>query len=368
VIPPIYDWGNAFSQRNALVGQSLEEKRNGGIYDWTADRVIDMNGTPIAALDELNQQGYNITQVQNGYVQISYRASIETPIYYGVADLAGTFILPTTFLNAHLPQGGLCLAQTENGYGFWDTTGKVMIQPQYEDAKDFSESLAAVQQNGKWRFIDRTGKMKITPTYDEVHSFSGGLAAVKINSLWGFINTSGKLMIPAQYDAVQDFSEGVAAVQQNNKWGCINQKGNIILPFNYEEVRPCSDNRMAVNWQGRYGYFDASGEKIIDFLYGAATNFHEGLAIISTGDFSNSQWDSYWHVGIKTKVYNDNTFGVIDRWGNSILPEEYLCISDFTNGTAICQRATDYKIGIIQAPSVSKQDARWYRYARYQKL
>lgn len=356
VIPPIYDWGNAFSQGVALVGQSMEEKRNGGTYGWTADRVIDINGTPIAAFDELDQQGYSITQVQNGYVLLFHRASIEEPIYYGIADLSGNLILPVTFFNAHLPQDGLCLAQTKKGYGFWDTTGNVMVQPQYEDAKDFSEGLAAVQQDGKWGFIDRTGEMAIAPVYDEVQSFSEGLAAVKVNGLWGFVNAFGQLTVPAQYEAVQMFSGSVAAVQQNDKWGCIDQNGDCILSCKYEEVRPCNDNRMAVKWQGRYGYFDGSGEKIIDFLYGAATDFHEGLTIASTGDFSNSQWNSYWRIGMRTEVYNHNTFGVIDRWGNSILAEEYLCISDFTDGTAICQRAADYKVGIIQAPSVSEQD------------
>lgn len=355
-ILPVYNWGYSFSQGVALVGQSMEEKRNGSTYGWTANRVIDRNRTPIAAFDELDQQGYNMIQAQNGYVQLSYRASLETPVYYGITDLSGNLILPVTFLKAQLPQDGLCLAQTETGYGFWDTAGNAAILPQYEDAKDFSEGLAAVQQDGKWGFVDKTGELAIAPVYEEVQSFSEGRAAVKINSLWGFINASGELAVPAQYEAVQNFSEGVAAVQQNNKWGCINQKGDNILSCKYEDVRPCKDNRMAVKWQGCYGYFDASGEKIIDFLYGAATDFHEGLAIISTGDFSNSQWDSYWRVGMKTEVYNNNTFGVIDRWGNSILPEEYLCISDFTDGTAICQRATDYKVGIIQAPSVSEQD------------
>ena len=54
-------------------------------------------------------------------------------------------------------------------------------------------------------------------------------------------------------------------------------------------------------------------------------------------------------------VYN-NQFGVIDRWGHQFLPEKYLCISDFTDGTAICQRARDKKVDIIQAPEMSAVD------------
>ena len=109
----------------------------------------------------------------------------------------------------------------------------------------------------------------------------------------------------------------------------------------------------AVKWQNRYGYFDKNGEKVIDFLYGGAKNFHEGLAVVSSGNFAGVEDDKYWFVGAGlTTSYKNNQFGVIDRWGNEVLPEEYLCISDFEDGTAICQRNRDKKVGIIQAPAV----------------
>ncbi len=351
MITPIYFNGQSFVQGVAFVVQELEEKRDGLIYGWTADRVIDKNGTPIVAFDELDRQGYSMPQMQDGYIQLSHDSC------YGIANMAGKIILPTVFLEAHLPQEGLCLAQGEKGYGFWDTKGQAVILPQYENAQDFSEGMAAVQQDGKWGFIDKTGQMIIAPTYEEVQSFHEGLAAVKINGLWGFLNTAGELVISAQYDTVQNFSEGVAAVAQNGKWGCIDQKGALILACKYEEVRPCSDNRIAVKWQNRYGYFDKNGEKVIDFLYGGARNFHEGLAVVSGGNFAGVEDDKYWFVGAGlTTSYKNNQFGVIDRWGNRVLPEEYLCISDFEDGTAICQRVRDKKVGIIQAPSVQETD------------
>ena len=351
VIAPIYFCSESFLQGFAFATQDLEEKRNGIIYGWLGDRVIDKKGTPIAAFDELDRQGYSMLQMQDGYVQLSHDSC------YGIANTAGKIILPTVFLEAHLPQEGLCLAQGEKGYGFWDTTGQAVILPQYENAQDFSEGLAAVQQDGKWGFIDKTGQMIIAPTYEEAQSFHEGMAAVKLNGLWGFLNTSGKLVIPAQYDTVKNFSEGVAPVEQNDTWGCIDQKGELILACKYEEVRPCSDSRIAVKWQNRYGYFDKNGEKVIDFLYGGAKNFHEGLAVVSSGNFAGVEDDKYWFVGAGlTTSYKNNQFGVIDRWGNEVLPEEYLCISDFEDGTAICQRNRDKKVGIIQAPAVQETD------------
>ena len=347
VILPAYMWAAPFSQGIAMIG-NLE---NGSTH------AIDMTGKTITALDELKLQGYSIDRIQDSYVLLSHRVGPMPPSYHGIADTAGKIILPTVFLEAHLPQEGLCLAQGEKGYGFWDTTGQAVILPQYEDAQDFSEGLAAVQQDGKWGFIDKTGQMIIAPTYEEAQSFHEGMAAVKLNGLWGFLNTSGELVIPAQYDTVQNFSEGVAPVEQNDTWGCIDQKGELILACKYEEVRPCSDSRIAVKWQNRYGYFDKNGEKVIDFLYGGAKNFHEGLAVVSSGNFAGVEDDKYWFVGAGlTTSYKNNQFGVIDRWGNEVLPEEYLCISDFEDGTAICQRNRDKKVGIIQAPAVQETD------------
>ena len=146
VILPAYMWAAPFSQGIAMIG-NLE---NGSTH------AIDMTGKTITALDELKLQGYSIDRIQDSYVLLSHRVGPMPPSYYGIADTAGKIILPTVFLEAHLPQEGLCLAQGEKGYGFWDTTGQAVILPQYENAQDFSEGLAAVQQDGKWGFINET--------------------------------------------------------------------------------------------------------------------------------------------------------------------------------------------------------------------
>lgn len=356
VLPPIYNVGYAFSDGLAQVDQPSVEQRNGGTYYSNIDHIINRDGQAIGGIDELTQQGYRIRAVSDSLVLLSIRENFHSPLYFALADLDGTLLLSASFLDIHLPSEGLCLVQTDKGYGFYHTNGKLAIPVQYQNGKDFSDGLAAVQKNGKWGYIDQAGKEIITFDYENAHSFVEGLAAVQLNGKWGFIDLSGRIIINPIYDEVKSFSEGVASVRKGNQWGCINQHGDEILPCQYQAVEVCSDNRIAVKWQNRYGYFSASGEKIIDFLYGAATDFHEGFAVVSSGDFTGCNWNSYWHIGMTPAVYNNNQFGVIDQWGNQILPEEYLCISDFEDGTAICQRACDKKVGIIQAPEVSAVD------------
>ena len=357
ILPPIYNAGYAFSNGLAQVDQPFIEQRNGGTYYSNIEHIINRDGQAIDGIDKLTQQGYKIRAVNDSFVLLSICESFDSPVYFALADLDGTFLLPANFLDIHLPSEGLCLVQTDDGYGFYHTNGILAIPLQYQNGNDFSDGLAAVQKNDKWGYIDQSGNEVISFVYENTHSFVEGLAAVQLNGKWGFIDKSGKMVIEPVYDEVKSFSEGVASVRKGSLWGCINTQGAQILPCQYQAVEICSDNCIAVKWQNRYGYFDPSGEKIIDFLYGAATDFHEGFAVVSSGDFTGSNWDSYWHIGMTPTVYNNNLFGVIDRWGNPFLPEEYLCISDFEDGTAICQRARDKKVGIIHAPEISKTDS-----------
>lgn len=339
VIDPIYNYGSTFSNGLACVIESIEEIKEGAIYGYTMERIIDRTGQTNAAFDKLSRQGYHFSTIQEDYVVISCRDVPTLPPFYGLVNASGEMVLPPTFLDVHLPKDGLCLVQTESkGYGYFDTQGKAVILPQYEDAKDFSDGLAAVQKDQLWGFIDSSGVVQIPMLYDEVQPFSESYAAVKKDNRWGFIDTSGKLVIPCVYDTVMPFSEGVAAVCIAEQWGCVDTTCKEILPCMYQAVEPCKENRMLVKQQNRCGYFDASGKKVIDFLYGAGFAFQDGFAVVSSGDFSNTSLDFY-NTG--------NTFGLIDLYGNKILAEDYIRISDVEDGVAMCQRASDNKVGII---------------------
>ncbi len=356
ILPPIYNVGDTFNDGIAQVNQPNIEQQNGVTHYCDIDHIIDRNGKSIPAIDNLTQQGYTIDAVGDSYVVLSIREKFDSTAYFALANLKGTLLLPAIFLDIHLPSEGLCLVQTDKGYGFSDLNGKIVIPLQYQNGSNFSQGLATVQQNDKWGYIDKTGKKVIDFKYECALPFEDGLAAVQQDGKWGFIDKTGNMIIAPTYEEVQSFSEGIASVCKGNLWGCIDKCGNEILPCQYQAVEICSDNRIAVKWQNRYGYFDRNGEKVIDFLYGAATDFHEGVAVVSSGDFSSCYWESYWYIGIESAVYKNNQFGVIDRWGNEVLPEEYLCISDFEDGTAICQRNRDKKVGIIQAPAVQETD------------
>ena len=271
-----------------------------------------------------------------------------------------------TNYTAHAPEGAGSFY-----YGYVNQQGEWILPPSYFSAKPFVNGYAEVgvelseMKNGGWYFwneqqIINLNGTKVTGTElvkTEEESTLSTLIAVEQDGKWGFCDADENMVVPYLYDEVKPFSEGIAAVCIDNLWGCINQRGDVVLPCKYDAVGPCKENRIAVKWQNRYGYYNALGEREIDFLYGAVTDFCNGYAVVSSGDFTGCTWNSYWKIGSGiSQSYNNNMFGLIDLWGNAVTNEAYIYISDVHDGTAICQRADDNRIGIMQLSKTQKQE------------
>lgn len=119
-----------------------------------------------------------------------------------------------------------------------------------------------------WGYIDTTGSFVINPLYDDTRDFSNGLAAVNLDGKWGYINHEGKMVISNSYMTCGDFAEGLAVVQDFDK---------------------------------KYHYIDNSGRKKFDCPGDECASF--------VGEYA---------------VYNVNeSFGVIDKNGNSVVPPRF---------------------------------------------
>lgn len=200
ILPPIYNIGDTFNDGIVQVNQPNIKQQNGLTYYYDMDHIINRNGKSIPAVDNLVQQGYTIDAVGDCYVVLSIREKFNSTPYFALANLEGTLLLPAIFLDIHLPSEGLCLVQTDKGYGFSDLDGKIVIPLQYQNGSDFSQGLAAVQQNGKWGYIDKTGKKVIDLKYEYAFPFEDGLAAVQLNGKWGFLDLLGHITIEPIYD------------------------------------------------------------------------------------------------------------------------------------------------------------------------
>lgn len=192
-------------------------------------------------------------------------------------------------------------------------------------AQQTDRALFPVQHGDRWGYIDRSGKIVIEPQFERAEEFSEGLAAIELDGKWGFIDTNGKLIVEPQYSSAQRFSEGLARIQigadLDGKWGFIDHTGQTVI---------------APQFTINFGSNDES------------FNFHEGLAVIETGDLKafidktgtivirpRFQFAYPFSEGLASVKDNlEGKWGFIDKTGAWIIPPRYDWSSSFSEGLA----------------------------------
>jgi len=159
------------------------------------------------------------------------------------------------------------------------------------------------------------------PLFEDVLNFDTyGLAPVSIGGFWGFADRSGRVVIPVEFGgAVWHW------------WG---------IEFGFDV------NGLArVERDGMHGFINRAGEEVIPIIYDHATHFSNGLAVVSTFDGTIYVIDTH---GNKTEMPNeiwisafcengfavfgrDGMVGIIDRYGNVIVPPLYDDLPMFMN-------------------------------------
>lgn len=253
------------------------------------------------------------------------------PLIYDKAEgfSQGLALVGTKYQYVQKPIAGLP-SSTQIGYktGFINKEGKVTVPLIYDEAKGFSEGLAVVAKNNKYGFVDKNGKVVVPLIYDYADSFSEGFAAVCKNDKHGFINAQGKVVIPMRYDYVQSFHEGLAVIEQGDKKGIINKQGNVILQPTYDNISEFSGGLAFVAQSNKekvvykYGFINTTGKVVIPLNYFSVSPFSDGLSIVKT-----------------TNELNKN-YSVIDKSGKTILHYSNNTLQDFQNGFAIIGKNT----------------------------
>lgn len=167
-----------------------------------------------------------------------------------------------------------------------------------------------------------------------------------IGDQYGFVDRYGKIVIPFQYDNAYPFSEGVAVVYMQNSHkvrfgdggivehaGLINQAGDVLIPItegliSIDEFKNGRANaEKIVNWQQlkkdsglpmdrKTGVIDVYGNEIIPFKYGHIGSYQEGLATVSIDQADES------------------LYGFIDYDGNEVIKPQFDYASNFQEGLA----------------------------------
>ncbi|HJS97832.1 MAG TPA: WG repeat-containing protein [Terriglobales bacterium] len=229
------------------------------------------------------------------------------------------------------------LVKVSGKYGFMDGNCQMTIPARYSQAFDFTEGLAAVKIDGKWGHVNQAGALVIPAAFDGAFHFSDGLASVKPDAhspLWGFIDRAGKLVIPPQFGMPLWFSEGlVEGYGERNgvlnvPLGYVDKTGRYSIHLDepgmeVEFLVGFSEGLARVSMRPRHpdgsvgpsswGYIDHSGKWVLPRSFGAADDFHEGLAAVEE---ENGLW------------------GYINKTGQFIIPPRFEAAKEFSEGLA----------------------------------
>jgi hypothetical protein len=185
----------------------------------------------------------------------------------------------------------LAPAKKDGMWGYINKKGEWVIQPQYLAAKKFESEIGEVtyydekSEKYKTKFINKLNSTVFELPELNYAIFSEGFLPYKDGELYGYIDSTGAKVIPAQFKHCSEFSNKKAAV---------------------------------VFKSGKTGYINHNRQLFISPRYDTAFDFHGGFAVVGKRDL----------VAQKIK------YGVIDQYGNLLVPYRYSWINNFSEGKA----------------------------------
>ncbi len=177
-------------------------------------------------------------------------------------------------------------------YGYQDKQKNWVIPPSYDDARRFdNDGFAVVKTGGREGLINQEGQWILQPLYDDIGKFDGnGLCELKIKDggvkMYGIADRSGNLVLPVEYIAV-DIPRGSGCILASRYvnapgltgaplWGVYTLRGEeLISPRFLSQPTYGGGNFIAKGTDGLYGVVDVYGQTLLPF---------EFLAISRTGN------------------------------------------------------------------------------------
>ncbi|MBE5821767.1 MAG: hypothetical protein E7311_04170 [Clostridiales bacterium] len=174
--------------------------------------------------------------------------------------------------------------------------------------------------------------------YEYVREYVDEVAVV-VNDEYkcGLVNKNMKELIPCIYDEIYNYGFA-CAVEKDGKWGIVDLNNNEILPCVYEEMAVCDRNENGYIMVRKEGYLGCIYLNNLD-----AWDFEPYIQCREVIECKYSDLSFTGHNSIIANLNGKN--GIIDLYGNEIVPFIYDYISSFSEGKA-CVMLND-KVGYI---------------------
>ena len=225
----------------------------------------------------------------------------------------------------------------------------------------FSQTTALYpyeNEKHRWGFIDESGSAVIGAVYADAWSFSNNRAMIVDDKngvqFAGFIDPTGSIAITPRFRLISESlfsSEGLAPIGDSkiNLFGYINLAGEVIIPFQFRLGLSFHDGMAVILSGDRLGAIDVTGRMAIPCQYESMSMFSEGLALAFVsgvkpgyinhenlykiqGDFTDG---SIFLNGLAAvKDFSTRLIGFIDTSGQFVIPPKFSDAYVFSEGLA----------------------------------
>lgn len=201
--------------------------------------------------------------------------------------------------------------------------------------------LAPARYEGMWGYINTRGEWVIEPQYGEAKNFHENLAEVIMykgdDIVSGFINPRNELVIQLPELNYSNISEGMLSYYENGVCGFMDSTGKKIIPAQFKYCSNFHNGKaMVVFKSGKAGYINRNKQLLISPRWDTACSFQGNFAVIGKRDPEG-----------KFK------FGVIDHFGNLLIPPQYVFMTPLSEGKSFVNAGGSYEKGVLKG-------GKWY--------
>jgi len=205
----------------------------------------------------------------------------------------------------------------------------------------------------------------IPPKFDYAGTFSEGLAIVTLKGNKFYIDTSGKIVLtlPKKFETAYDFSEGYARVISEGKFGFIDKSGRTVIDFKYENASDFKNGISIVSFDKlsisnmfsdthKSGAINKKGDFIVNPYLTKIFDFNDGHAAVNFGGMGDPtmgaidtngnvtilgkfEYITKFNEGLASALTSKNGWGVISHNGTWIIPPKFDALGEFSEGLAV---------------------------------
>lgn len=234
---------------------------------------------------------------------------------FGVLNAEGKWVIPLAYealrdYNFKL----FAVKHPDDHWQVFNTRGEELFKNDYTDIKDFDEEYATVRKDSRWGIIHKNGQIIKPLAYREIIRTGRNTYNLQPMPQWKVVDEKNNPRFAYEFEDLKAVNEVLYSYQLEGRSGLMTEKGAIITPPVYNKISPITSNMTVVQMERKYGVIDKTGLSILP-------NEYENILIDS--------------LATLIKARNGGKWGVYDKTGQLILPLRYDAISIQPDGSMV---------------------------------